>query len=73
MVGSAEGGSGDYTYEFYYKKTSTNTWSTFSALYRTDTTATLKPSSSGSYDIRVYVKDSSNNTAVKNFTVKFTD
>lgn len=73
IVGSAEGGIGDYTYEFYYKKTSTNTWSTFSALYRTDTTATLKPSSSGSYDIRVYVKDSSNNTAVKNFTVKFTD
>ena len=69
--GSATGGTGTYTYEFYYKRQGASSWSTFGTNYRTDTTATLKPSSAGSFDVRVYVKESSGKTAVKNFVITY--
>ena len=69
--GSATGGIGTYTYEFYYKRQGASSWSTFGANYKTDTTATLKASSAGSFDVRVHVKDSSGKTAVKNFIITY--
>jgi len=69
--GSATGGTGTYTYEFYYKRQGASSWSTFGANYKTDTTATLRASSAGSFDVRVYVKDSSGKTSVKNFVITY--
>ena len=71
IKGAASGGTGTYTYEFYYKRQGASSWSTFGANYRTDTTATLKASSVGSFDVRVYVKDSSGKASVKNFTITY--
>ena len=61
ITGSATGGSGDYTYEFKYKKQADpddeKYWSKFGNNYRTDTTATLKPSTTDIYTVRTYVSD----------------
>jgi len=71
IKGAASGGTGGYTYQFYYKKSSDSSWSTFGSNYQTATTATLKASSAGNFDVRVYVKDSSGKTAVRNFMITF--
>ena len=68
VKGAAAGGNGDYRYEFYYKRTTSDKWVRFGSA----TTATFKPSSAGSFNIRVYAKDSAGNAAVKNFTVTAT-
>ena len=65
VKGAASGGSGNYTYEFYYKRSTANTWTKFGS----ETSATFKPSSAGKFNILVYVKDSVGNAAVKSFTL----
>ena len=65
VTGKASGGSGTYKYEFYYKRSNASSWTKFGS----DTSATLKPSSAGTFNIRVYAKDNEGNSAVKNFTV----
>ena len=71
VTGSAIGGSGGYTYQFYYKKDGDAEWSKFDDSNKTDTTATLKPSSEGKYIIRTYVTDSSGKTKRKDLNVEF--
>ena len=68
VKGAAAGGNGDYRYEFYYKRTTSDKWVRFGSA----ATATFKPSSAGSFNIRVYAKDSAGNASVKNFTVTAT-
>ncbi|MBQ5565546.1 MAG: hypothetical protein IIT42_01680, partial [Clostridia bacterium] len=65
------GGSGSYTYQFYYKKDGATSWSKFGSDYQTATTATLKASSAGKFIVRTYVKDSKGTSAVKDFTITF--
>ena len=65
VKGAASGGSGTYTYEFYYKRSTSSTWTKFGSA----ATATFKPSSAGTFNIRVYAKDSKGAFAVKDFTV----
>ncbi|MBR2176721.1 MAG: hypothetical protein IJ861_07245 [Clostridia bacterium] len=65
IKGAATGGTGTYTYEFYYKRSTATSWTKFGSA----TTATFKPSSTGTFDIRVYVKDSKGAFAVKDFTL----
>ncbi|MBR2175507.1 MAG: hypothetical protein IJ861_00995 [Clostridia bacterium] len=65
IKGAAAGGTGTYTYEFYYKRSTATAWTKFGSA----TSATFKPSSAGTFDIRVYVKDSKGAFAVKDFTV----
>ena len=65
IKGAAAGGSGTYTYEFYYKRSTASTWTKFGS----SATANFKPSSAGTFNIRVYVKDSAGNSSVKDFTV----
>ena len=65
IKGAASGGTGTYEYEFYYKRSASSEWVKFGAA----SSATFKPSSVGTFNIRVYVKDNAGNTAVKNFTV----
>ena len=65
IKGAATGGSGTYTYEFYYKLSSN---SKFKALSASGSTATFTPAAGSKYDVRVYVKDNAGGIAVKNFT-----
>ncbi|MBQ8135079.1 MAG: leucine-rich repeat protein, partial [Clostridia bacterium] len=68
VTGAASGGSGTYTYEFYYKRSTASTWSKFGSA----TTATFKPSSAGTFDIKVNVKDSEGASAAKEFKLTVT-
>ena len=65
VKGAASGGQGSYTYEFYYKRSTSSKWTKFGS----SNSASLKPSSAGTFNVRVYVKDTAGNAAVKNFTV----
>lgn len=65
FTGAASGGTKPYTYTFQYKKSSATSWTAFGS----GTAANLKPGSTGTYNVRVTVKDSNNTTAVKNFTI----
>ncbi|MBR2177254.1 MAG: Ig-like domain repeat protein, partial [Clostridia bacterium] len=65
VKGAASGGSGTYTYDFYYKKSTSGTWTKFGST----TSATFKPSSSGTFTIRVYARDSAGNSSVKDFAL----
>jgi len=69
ITGAATGGSGSYTYSYYFKKASQSDWSTKLA----DTTTksvTITPGSAVTYNVKVVVKDSTGKTATKEFTVK---
>ncbi len=69
VKGAASGGSGKYTYEFYYKRSTVNTWTKFDK----NGTGTFQPGSAGTFTIKTYVKDSNGKTAVKEFTLTATD
>ena len=62
---SAAGGSGDYTYEYYYKRTSSTKWIKLNKDY-------IVPSTAGTIDLIVYVNDASGNTSMKTFTLNIT-
>ena len=53
--GVAAGGSGNYTYSYYYKKTNETSWKAIKGLSST-TLVAFKPSTAGDYDILVNVK-----------------
>lgn len=65
---SASGGSGEYTYAFYYKRQSQNSW-TAAKRYSADTTAEITPTAAVPYDIRVNVRDSIGNVTEKLFVL----
>ena len=70
IKGAASGGTGSYTYQFYYKKDGASSWSTFGSNYQTANTATLKASSAGKFIVRTYAKDGKSSVA-KDFTITF--
>ncbi len=69
VTGAASGGSGNYTYEFYYKRSTVNNWTKFDK----NGSGTFKPGSAGTFTIRTYVKDSSGKAAVKDFSLTASD
>ena len=72
LKGAASGGAGSYKYAFQYKKSSSSSWNTIGTAYGTAVSATLKPGSSGTFDVRVLVKDSAGTISSKSFTLKVT-
>ncbi len=68
MIGKAVGGTAPYQYKFQFKRTSNTNWKTLGDGFSSVNTARLKPTASGSYDIRITVKDSKGITSVKQFT-----
>ena len=58
MTGAATGGSGSYTYAFYYKKSTASTYSVSGTEFGSDTARGLTPKATGVYDIKITVKDS---------------
>lgn len=69
LRGAASGGSGDYTYAYYYKKTTDRKWVT-AADFSNCTFFNIKPAMAKDYDICIKVKDSSGKVEKKYFTVK---
>ena len=71
VTAKASGGTGKYTYGVYYKKATSEKWTTAQS-YGTNTTVTLKPAAAVQYDICVKVKDSSGKIAKKYVTLTVT-
>ena len=69
---SAIGGTGNYTYAVYYKKSSSTSW-TKAQDYSTNSTVKIKPAKAVKYEVLVKVKDSSGKIAKKTFTVNVFD
>lgn len=57
LKGSAKGGSGSYTYAYFWKRASASSWVTLKN-YSTDTAADFKPAAAVDYDLMIKVKDS---------------
>ena len=71
VYGAASGGTGEYTYAFYYKKSSGENWIEMAPAFTTDS-ASCKPPATVSYDVKAVVMDANGNTEEKIFTVKVT-
>ena len=69
LTGKASGGTSPYKYAFYYKKSTDSSWTTIGTAFGTATTATFKPTASGTYNVKATVKDNTSSTADKTFTV----
>lgn len=54
---SATGGTGGYTYAFYYKNSTSDSWSEKQA-FSTNAKVDIKPANTGTYDVCAKVKDS---------------
>ena len=67
----ASGGTGKYTYGVYYKKASSEKWTTAQS-YGTNTTVKIKPAAAVKYDVCIKVKDSSGKIVKKYFTLTVT-
>ena len=68
VKGAASNGNGSYSYEFYYRRSTVNTWTKFDSNGK----GIFQPGSAGIFYIRTYAKDSSGKAAVKDFTVTAT-
>ena len=69
MTGKATGGTTPYKYAYYYKQSSASTWTTVGTEFGTATSATFKPTTAGTYNVKITVKDNTGATADKTFTV----
>ena len=69
MVGKAVGGKGEpYTYSFYFKRSTNTNWKLLGDKFTSTASARFKPTASGTYDIRIDVKDANGTIAKKIFT-----
>ena len=68
VCGAADGGTGEYTFAFYYKKSSGTEWTKMTA-DSNGTSASFKPGKAVSYDVKAVVTDSDECSAEKIFTV----
>ena len=73
LTGKAAGGTSPYTYAFYYKKSGDSSWTTSGTAFGSSTSASIKPTSEGSYTVKVTVKDSTGKTDDKTFAVTVTN
>jgi len=67
--GAASGGTGSYTYAYYYKQSSASNWTVKGTEFGTATSVKLSPGYAVNYDIKVIVRDSSGETVTKTFTL----
>ena len=73
LYGSAVNGTEPYVYTYRYKLSTDTKWKTIGTAASSDTSKTLKLSSTGVYDIAIYAKDASGKNTVKNFTLTVAD
>ena len=68
MIGKAVGGTSPYTYSFYFKRSTNTNWKLLGDAFTSTASARFRPTATGSYDIRIIVKDSTGATETKYFT-----
>ncbi len=71
LTGAASGGTSPYQYAYYYKKSTDSSYTTLKT-FSTKTTATLKPASTGTYNIVIKVKDNAGTIARNEYTLTVT-
>ncbi len=71
VTAKATGGTGSYTYGVYYKKATSEKWSTVQS-YSTNSTVKITPASAVEYNVCVKVKDSSGKIVKKYFDITCT-
>ena len=59
-----------YTYSFAFKRATNTNWKTIGTAYSGETTAKVKPTAEGEYDLRVIAKDAEGTRVAKTFKVK---
>ena len=69
ITGSASEGTKSYKYAYYYKAPSSSKWKTLKN-YSTSKSAIFTPNKTGTYSVKVNVKDSAGTVKAKTFTVK---
>ena len=62
--GSATGGSGEYQYAYYYRKTEDSSWTTAGTEWGTSIYATAKPGTNTVYEVCIKVRDANNTSNV---------
>ena len=70
IVGVAKNGTAPYTYAYYFKRTTNNTWKALGTEFGTAASVKLTPTSAGKFDIKVIVKDADGKTAEKLLTAE---
>ena len=68
MIGKAVGGAGNYRYSFYFKRSTNETFKLLGTKYTANASARFKPTTKGTYDIRIDVMDKSGKVVKKFFT-----
>ena len=69
ISGAASGGTGIYSFTYFYKRAEKNSYNTLSPSGSSDTGAVLRLNSAGTYDIRVIAKDNTGRTAARDFEI----
>ncbi len=69
---AAFGGSGDYSYSYYFKKSDSDGWIT-KMKDTAESCVTIKPTAITDYDIRVVIRDSNGDKDEKIFRIKVSD
>lgn len=65
---SAQGGTGDYTYAVYYKKTSGTNW--VNTPWSKETSLSIQPGAACAYDVSIRVRDSAGSVSEKNVSLR---
>ncbi len=68
LKAAASGGTGSYTYGFYYKKASQSSWKTVQS-YDTKAYVSIKPAVAAAYEVCIKVKDSNGTIAKTYYTL----
>ena len=73
LKAEAIGGTEPYKYAFMYKLSTTSSWKTAGTKFGDSSTASFTPKTAGTYDILISVKDATEKTAAKRFTLTVND
>ncbi len=68
LTGAASGGTSPYTYAYYYKKSSQDSWTTVKDFSST-TSVSITPASAATYDVCIKVKDKTGTVEKKYFNI----
>ena len=72
ITGSANGGTAPYCYTYQIKKPGKTSWTTLGDKYGTDTSKVFTAKLTGTYEVRVLIKDSSGKIKSSSFSVNVT-
>lgn len=73
LTGASDGGDGNYTYTYYYKRSTARRWTMLGSENTAQTSAFVTLKNAGEYEIRIVASDSSGQTEEKCFKVKVFD